>query len=78
MNSYRHKTRRVLCLLLATLIVFPPHVMAQLGNGLTVDVKALALGNAVQADISPSVSAVYHNPAGLTRLKERHFEMEDL
>ena len=57
-------------------MVFPPQVWAQLANGISVDVRAMALGNAMVADINPGISAVYHNPASLTRLKERHFEVD--
>ncbi len=40
---------------------------AQLGTNLSVDVRSLALGNAVTAD-PPGVSAVHFNPAALTKI----------
>ncbi|WP_445116399.1 putative pilus system OmpP1/FadL family transporter FilD [Acinetobacter sp. WZC-1] len=41
---------------------------AHLGLNLSVDVRSLALGNAVTAD-PPGISAIHFNPAGLTKLK---------
>jgi len=72
------KIRKSASIVLILSLIFPPQVMAQLANGLTIGVKGLALGNAVTADIDPSISAVYNNPAGLTRLKQRHFEVDQL
>ncbi|WP_374667272.1 OmpP1/FadL family transporter [Acinetobacter sp.] len=41
---------------------------AQLGTNLSVDVRSLALGNAVTAD-PPGISAVHFNPAALTKIE---------
>jgi long-subunit fatty acid transport protein len=41
---------------------------AQLGTNLSVDVRSLAMGNAVTAD-PPGVSAVHFNPAALTKIE---------
>ena len=72
------KIRKSASIVLILSLIFPPQLFAQLANGITIGVKGLALGNAVTADINPSISAVYNNPAGLTRLKERHFEVDQL
>ena len=40
---------------------------AQLGQNLSVDIRALSMGNAVTAD-PPGVSSIHFNPAGLTRI----------
>mgnify|MGYP000211514272 CR=1 FL=1 len=72
------KIRKSASIVLILSLIFPPQLFAQLANGITIGVKGLALGNAVTADINPSISAVYNNPAGLTRLKQRHFEVDQL
>jgi long-subunit fatty acid transport protein len=41
---------------------------AQLGTNLSVDVRSLAMGNAVTAD-PPGISAVHFNPAALTKIE---------
>ena len=41
---------------------------AQLGQNLSVDIRSLALGNAVTAD-PPGVSSIHFNPAGLTQIQ---------
>lgn len=41
---------------------------AQLGQNLSVDIRSLAMGNAVTAD-PPGVSAVHYNPAALTKIE---------
>jgi len=71
------KIKKIIITVLIAVFVFPPQVLAQLANGVTIDSKAMSMGNAVVADINPNISAVYHNPAGLTRLKERHFEVDN-
>ncbi len=71
------KIKKLTVLLMMGTLVFPPQLFAQLANGISVDVRAMALGNAMVADINPGISAVYHNPASLTRLKERHFEVDN-
>jgi long-subunit fatty acid transport protein len=48
---------------------------AQLATNLTVDLRALSLGNAVTAD-PPGVSAVHYNPAGLAKLEGRHADLQ--
>lgn len=54
------------------------NVLGQISNGITIDTKALSLGGAVVADIDPHLAAVYHNPAGLAKLKQRHFEVDQI
>ncbi len=49
-------------------------VQAQMTQNLTIHPKALALGNAVTAD-PPGIMAVHYNPAGLTKLEGRQFEV---
>ena len=41
---------------------------AQLGTNLSVDLRALSMGNAVTAD-PPGVSAIHYNPAALSKIK---------
>ncbi len=48
---------------------------AQLGTNLSVDLRALALGNAVTAD-PPGVNAIHFNPAGLTKIKGLQTEQQ--
>lgn len=48
---------------------------AQLATNLTVDLRALSLGNAVTAD-PPGISAVHYNPAGLAKLEGRHADFQ--
>lgn len=59
-------------------MVLPPQVLAQVANGVTIDIKAMSLGGAVVSDTNPNLAAVYHNPAGLAKLKHRQFEVEQL
>lgn len=40
---------------------------AQLGQNLSVDMKALSMGNAVTAD-PPGINSIHFNPAGLSRI----------
>jgi long-subunit fatty acid transport protein len=61
---------------LALLVSLGAH--GQLSMGITVDSKANSLGGAVVADIDPHLATVYHNPAGLAKLKERHFEVDQI
>ena len=74
MKVLLRKVKKLTVFLLIGGLIFPPQLLAQLANGVSVDVRAMALGNAMVADINPGISAVYHNPASLTHLKERHFE----
>ena len=76
MRELINSTQRALVALMAVLLVFPPQVMAQVGNGITIDSRAMSLGNAVVADREPSIAAVYHNPAGLVNLVGRQFEVD--
>lgn len=76
MSSHRLQFKRLITIILVGIFIFPPQVIAQISNGLTIDVRAMAMGNAMVADINPGISSVYHNPASLTRLKERHFEVD--
>jgi len=48
--------------------------VAQLTQNMAVDTKALALGNAVTAD-PPGINSIHYNPAGLAKLKGRHFSV---
>jgi hypothetical protein len=48
----------------ALLLVLTGTVQAQLATNISIDLRALSLGNAVTAD-PPSISAVHYNPAGL-------------
>src|SRR5690554_7819876 len=68
-NSYK---RQLLAAMVATTISCG--AQAQLAQNLTIHPKALALGNAVTAD-PPGIMAVYFNPAGLTKLVGRQFEI---
>lgn len=48
---------------------------AQLATNLSIDMRALSMGNAVTAD-PPGVSAVHYNPAGLAKLEGRHMDFQ--
>ena len=50
---------------------------AQLGTNLSVDVRSLALGNAVTAD-PPGISAVHFNPAALTKIEGLQTDMQGI
>lgn len=50
---------------------------AQLGTNLSIDLRALSLGNAVTAD-PPGISAVHYNPAGLAKLDGRRVDYQFL
>lgn len=52
-------------------------VFAQLGQNLSVDVRSLTMGNAVTAD-PPGISAIHFNPAGLTKLKGLHTDVQGI
>ena len=41
---------------------------AQLGQNLSVDIRALSMGNAVTAD-PPGISSIHYNPAGLSKIQ---------
>ncbi|MQW93188.1 long-chain fatty acid ABC transporter [Acinetobacter wanghuae] len=54
---------------------FSSAAFAQLGTNLSVDLRSLALGNAVTAD-PPGVNAVHFNPAGLTKIQGLQTEQQ--
>ena len=56
---------------------FSSTAFAQLGTNLSVDLRSLALGNAVTAD-PPGISAVHFNPAALTKLKGLQTDVQGL
>ena len=58
---------------LIALISLP--AQADLATNLSIDIRALSLGNAVTAD-PPGVSAIHYNPAGLTHLEGRHLDFQ--
>lgn len=59
----------------ALLAVCSLGAQAQLGTNLSIDLRALSLGNAVTAD-PPGISAVHYNPAGLANLDGRHADLQ--
>lgn len=61
------------CLLLA--LAGSAH--AQLAANLSIDLRALSMGNAVTAD-PPGISAVHYNPAGLAKLDGRRMDIQFL
>jgi len=75
-REFTKPIQRAFVALTTVMLVFPPQLLAQVGNGITIDSRAMSLGNAVVADRDPSIAAVYHNPAGLTNLKDRQFEVD--
>jgi long-subunit fatty acid transport protein len=52
-------------------------VHAQLGQNLSVDIRALSLGNAVTAD-PPGVSSIHYNPAGLSHIQGLQTDVQGL
>lgn len=50
---------------------------AQLGQNLSVDIRALSMGNAVTAD-PPGVGSVHFNPAGLTKIEGLQTDLQGL
>lgn len=52
-----------------------PLASADLATNLSIDIRALSMGNAVTAD-PPGVSAIHYNPAGLARLEGRHLDFQ--
>lgn len=61
----------------ALLLALTGSVQAQLATNLSIDLRALSLGNAVTAD-PPGVSAVHFNPAGLAKLDGRRVDYQFL
>ena len=51
------------------------YTFAQLGANLSVDLRALSMGNAVTAD-PPGVNAIHFNPAGLTKIQGLQTEQQ--
>ena len=78
MKLLPRKIKKAIVLVLVSVFVFPPQVLAQIANGVTIDVRSLSLGNAVVADRNPSLSAVYQNPALLTEFEEHQLEVDNL
>lgn len=74
-NLLRFIPKAALAALLGMCISGVTH--AQLATNLSVDLRALSLGNAVTAD-PPGVSAVHYNPAGLAKLDGRRAELQFL
>jgi len=72
------KIKKTIAIALIALISFPPQLLAQVANGISIDTKAMSLGGAVVADTNPHLAAVYHNPAGLAKLKNRQFEVDQM
>lgn len=66
---------RVICQLAAILLLLAPLAHAELATNISIDLRALSLGNAVTAD-PPGVSAVHYNPAGLALLDGRHIDYQ--
>ncbi|MFZ5755759.1 MAG: OmpP1/FadL family transporter [Pseudomonadota bacterium] len=50
-------------------------VRAELATNIAIDVKAMALGNAVTAD-PPGIMAIHFNPAGLAKLEGRRVDLQ--
>lgn len=48
---------------------------ADLATNLSIDIRALSMGNAVTAD-PPGVSAIHYNPAALAKLEGRHLDFQ--
>lgn len=71
-NNIRHFWAQAFLLAAMSLCVT---AQAQLATNLTIDLRALSLGNAVTAD-PPGVSAVHYNPAGLAKLEGRHADLQ--
>lgn len=64
---------RFIVALVGTLL--SPLAGADLATNLSIDLRALSLGNAVTAD-PPGISAIHYNPAGLARLEGRHIDFQ--
>lgn len=52
-----------------------PAAHADLATNLSIDIRALSLGNAVTAD-PPGISAIHYNPAALAKLEGRQFDFQ--
>jgi long-subunit fatty acid transport protein len=73
--NQRRLWSRLSAFLLLAVVAFSAH--AQLATNLSIDLRALSLGNAVTAD-PPGVSAVHYNPAGLAKLDGRRADFQFL
>ncbi len=63
-------------LLFSFTLLYSQATLAQMAQNLFIgNAKAFALGNAVTAD-PPQIDAIHFNPAGLTRLKGRHYQLK--
>ena len=70
-------TARFGLLAIAVSVLLGQQAQAALGQNIGVDIRALAMGNAVTAD-PPGVSAVHYNPAGLARLDGLQTDVQSL
>lgn len=71
-KTFLTRTQAGLFLLLAGLSFV---ARADLATNLSIDIRALSLGNAVTAD-PPGISAIHYNPAGLAKLEGRQFDFQ--
>ncbi len=69
------RLRPLTCAILLTSLSGLSH--AQLGQNLSVDIRALSLGNAVTAD-PPGISSIHFNPAGLTKVNGLQTDVQGL
>jgi long-subunit fatty acid transport protein len=60
---------------LAILAVMSAQSQAQLAQNLSVDLRALSLGNAVTAD-PPGINSIHFNPAGLTKINGLQLDVQ--
>lgn len=56
-------------------LVLPVLAQADLATNLSIDIRALSMGNAVTAD-PPGVSAIHYNPAALAKLEGRQLDFQ--
>jgi long-subunit fatty acid transport protein len=61
----------------ALLFALAGSAQAQLATNISIDLRALSMGNAVTAD-PPGISAVHYNPAGLAKLDGRRIDYQFL
>lgn len=69
------RLRPLTCAILLTSLSGLSH--AQLGQNLSVDIRALSMGNAVTAD-PPGISSIHFNPAGLTKIDGLQTDVQGL
>ena len=79
MNNTHYKNRRgaPLSWLLSLLVGLAGSAHAQLATNVSIDLRALSMGNAVTAD-PPGISAIHYNPAGLAKLDGRRADYQFL